>query len=303
MQGYINIHRKIKEWQHYKEPAVKAVFLDLLLDATHKPTWQSGVRLAVGECISSTRSLAQSNGLAVNTVTKAITLLIESGEIARRRDGNITIFTILNYADYQNNSGESVANGNTPKTSVAKCDTRFQQVSQNVAHDDNEGVANDDTPVSQIVTHSVAKCDTPTHYNITNQTNITNNKENENIDESCDLRKLAVERIDEVRKQCLDDWTIEQARYKYHITEEQYKQITEEIFSDWLISLDTSKPIQPQLDGISKQHFFHVLRIKVQILNQINQQNGIKDNSTDRAIQRRGSDTKAVTTEDYETAF
>ena len=294
MQGYIKIHRKIKQWQHYKEPAIKAVFVDLLLDAAHKPTWQSGVRLAVGECISSTRTLAANNGLAAHTVTKALNLLIESGEIARRRVGNTTIFKILKYADYQDKSSKSVANGNTPKSGVAKCDTPPAQVLQNVAHDNSEGVANENTPVCQNVIHSVAKCDTPPHCNITIK------KDNNNL--GGDMRVRAQERVDNLRCQVLDSWSVEQACYINHITEEQYKQLTEEIFSDWLFALDESKPAQPQLDEINKKHFLAVMRIKAQILVK-SQRNGSENIQSNRDIQRRGVDTKAVKSEDYDTAF
>lgn len=291
MQGYISIHRKIKDWRHYKEPAVKAVFLDLLLDAAHIATVQSGVRLAVGECISSTRTLAANNGLAAHTVTKVLNLLIESGEIARRRVGNTTIFKILKYADYQCKSNKSVANGNTPKSSVAKCDTPPTQVWQNVAHDNSEGVANENTPACQNVIHSVAKCDTPPHYNITIKE--CNNKLGE-------MRAHAQERIDNLRLQVLDGWSVEQACCTNHIDKEQYAQLAEEIFSDWLFALDECKPEQPQLDEINKKHFLAVLRIKAEILNrQINDEN----NRTDSTSRRRGSDTTATRTQDYETDF
>lgn len=291
MQGYISIHRKIKEWRHYKEPAVKAVFLDLLLDAAHIATVQSGVRLAVGECISSTRTLAANNGLAAHTVTKVLNLLIESGEIARRRVGNTTIFKILKYADYQGKSNDSVSKRNTPKSGVLNEITPLVQVWQNVAHDDSEGVANENTPVCQNVIHSVAKCDTPPHYNITIKE--CNNKLGE-------MRTHAQERIDNLRLQVLDGWSVEQACYTNHIDKEQYAQLAEEIFSDWLFALDECKPEQPQLDEINKKHFLAVLRIKAEILNrQINDEN----NRTDSTSRRRGSDTTATRTQDYETDF
>lgn len=272
MQGYISIHRKIKEWRHYKEPAVKAVFLDLLLDAAHIATVQSGVRLAVGECISSTRTLAANNGINVNTVTKALKLLIESGEIARRRVGNTTVFKILKYADYQGKSNDSVSKRNTPKSGVLNEITPLVQVSENEIH---------------CVLNEI----TPPHYNITIKE--CNNKLGE-------MRAHAHERIDNLRLQVLDGWSVEQACYTNHIDKEQYAQLAEEIFSDWLFSVDECKPEQPQLDEINKKHFLAVLRIKAEILNrQINDEN----NRTDSTSRRRGSDTTATRTQDYETDF
>lgn len=291
MQGYISIHRKIKEWRHYKEPAVKAVFLDLLLDAAHIATVQSGVRLAVGECISSTRTLAANNGINVNTVTKALKLLIESGEIARRRVGNTTVFKILKYADYQGKSNDSVSKRNTPKSGVLNEITPPVQVSQNEIHHNDVGVLKRDTPVSENEIHCVLNEITPPHYNITIKE--CNNK-------LCEMRAHAQERIDNLRLQILDGWSVEQACYTNHIDKEQYAQLAEEIFSDWLFSVDECKPEQPQLDEINKKHFLAVLRIKAEILNrQINDEN----NRTDSTSRRRGSDTTATRTQDYETDF
>lgn len=291
MQGYISIHRKIKEWRHYKEPAVKAVFLDLLLDAAHIATVQSGVRLAVGECISSTRTLAANNGINVNTVTKALKLLIEGGEIARRRVGNTTIFKILKYADYQGKSNDSVSKRNTPKSGVLNEITPLVQVSENEIHHNDVSVLNGDTPVSENEIHCVLNEITPPHYNITIKE--CNNK-------LCEMRAHAQERIDNLRLQVLDGWSVEQACYTNHIDKEQYAQLAEEIFSDWLFSVDECKPEQPQLDEINKKHFLAVLRIKAEILNrQINDEN----NRTDSTSRRRGSDTTATRTQDYETDF
>ena len=291
MQGYISIHRKIKEWRHYKEPAVKAVFLDLLLDAAHIATVQSGVRLAVGECISSTRTLAANNGINVNTVTKALKLLIEGGEIARRRVGNTTIFKILKYADYQGKSNDSVSKRNTPKSGVLNEITPLVQVSENEIHHNDVSVLNGDTPVSENEIHCVLNEITPPHYNITIKE--CNNKLGE-------MRAHAQERIDNLRLQVLDGWSGEQACYTNHIDKEQYAQLAEEIFSDWLFSVDECKPEQPQLDEINKKHFIAVLRIKAEILNrQINDEN----NRTDSTSRRRGSDTTATRTQDYETDF
>lgn len=291
MQGYISIHRKIKEWRHYKEPAVKAVFLDLLLDAAHIATVQSGVRLAVGECISSTRTLAANNGINVNTVTKALKLLIEGGEIARRRVGNTTIFKILKYADYQGKSNDSVSKRNTPKSGVLNEITPLVQVSENEIHHNDVSVLNGDTPVSENEIHCVLNEITPPHYNITIKE--CNNKLGE-------MRAHAQERIDNLRLQVLDGWSVEQACYTNHIDKEQYAQLAEEIFSDWLFSVDECKPEQPQLDEINKKHFIAVLRIKAEILNrQINDEN----NRTDSTSRRRGSDTTATRTQDYETDF
>ena len=116
------------------------------------------------------------------------------------------------------------------------------------------------------------------------------------------MRACAREKIEQLKVQVSDSWSIEQALYVNHITEQQYKQLTDEIFADWLFALDESKPAQPQLDEINKKHFLAVLRIKAQILNRTNNQCN-EEVSTDRNTRRRGADTTATRTEDYEDSF
>ena len=288
MQGYISIHRKIKEWRHYKEPAVKAAWA--AVDTLSQKSIYLKRDLRIRDRLK--RATLYICGLGFyELVTKALKLLIESGEIARRRVGNTTIFKILKYADYQGKSNDSVSKRNTPKSGVLNEITPLVQVSENEIHHNDVSVLNGDTPVSENEIHCVLNEITPPHYNITIKE--CNNKLGE-------MRAHAQERIDNLRLQVLDGWSVEQACYTNHIDKEQYAQLAEEIFSDWLFSVDECKPEQPQLDEINKKHFLAVLRIKAEILNrQINDEN----NRTDSTSRRRGSDTTATRTQDYETDF
>lgn len=271
MQGYIKLYRKVKDWQHYQDPTVKHVFFDLLLDASHRPTWCHGLRLQAGDVATSLRLLEKSTQLSRHTIIAVLNKLEASGEIRRKRCKNCTIITICNYALYQDNNAESGAT-----TAPLKSNS-----SAEIAPHDNE---------------SGAEGGATTAPHNKNTRIIYNNIESENV------RVRAQEKVEVLRSQVFDSWSIEQALYKHHITEEQYKAIAEEIFSDWLFDIDESKPMQPQLDEINRKHFNAVLRIKAQILlKQIRQDN--ENNRTDSTLQRRGADTAATRTEDYETSF
>ena len=101
MEGWIKLHRKLKSWKHYKDPVVKSVFLDLLMDATHTQKWVCGVHLGKGEVLTSITGLEESTGLSRHTIIKALATLCESKEITKRRCKNCTIIKIVNYSNYQ----------------------------------------------------------------------------------------------------------------------------------------------------------------------------------------------------------
>ena len=268
MKGWIALYRKIKKWQHYQNPTLRVVFEDLLLDACHEPIWCQGIRLEVGEVATSLSQLEENTGFSRHTIINALRTLEETGEIKRKRCKNYTIVKICKYIVYQSiitNNGAMVA----PLT------------------------IENGSKYAPILTSSGAEGGAMVAPITTKQ---QNNIERDN------MRACAREKIEQLKVQVSDSWSIEQALYVNHITEQQYKQLTDEIFADWLFALDESKPAQPQLDEINKKHFLAVLRIKAQILNRTNNQCN-EEVSTDRNTRRRGADTTATRTEDYEDSF
>lgn len=101
-QGWIKLHRQMKDWQHYQEPSVLLVFIDLLLSANSKPGWKRGQRIGRGQLVTSTAQIMESTGLGSDhTVREALRKLELSGEIRRERFGNGTKITIIQYHKYQ----------------------------------------------------------------------------------------------------------------------------------------------------------------------------------------------------------
>lgn len=100
--GWVCLHRSMTEWQHYGNPNIMAVFIDLLLHATHESRWSCGVRLERGETLRSSRAIAEDFNLHRNTINQVMKTLEESGEIKRRKvKGKLVITTIVNYSKYQ----------------------------------------------------------------------------------------------------------------------------------------------------------------------------------------------------------
>ena len=90
MNGWIKIHRRMLEWEHFNEPSVVTVFLALLLNADKEG--KTGITIG---CIASATKLHH------NTVKRAIAKLVASGEITRQKYGSRITTTITNWSEYQ----------------------------------------------------------------------------------------------------------------------------------------------------------------------------------------------------------
>lgn len=92
----------MREWQHYDNVFVKAVFIDLLLSATAKPCWSCGIRLTRGQTLRSSRKIEEDNKISRPTVLRALRTLEDSGEIIREKiSQKLVKTTIVNYSKYQ----------------------------------------------------------------------------------------------------------------------------------------------------------------------------------------------------------
>ena len=111
--GWICLHRAMREWQWYDNPIIKAVFIDLLFSACTEPTWFKGRKLGRGQTVISVDTLAANNGITKPTVIKALRQLEDSGEIVRNKWKFYVITTIRNYAKYQD-FGQKVSKNNLP---------------------------------------------------------------------------------------------------------------------------------------------------------------------------------------------
>ena len=100
-EGWIKIHRQIKEWQHYQEPNVLLVWLDLLTSANAKEGWWHGRKIRRGELFTSVESIHQNTGLDAKTVRKALATLEASGEIKREATNAGSKITINQYNKFQ----------------------------------------------------------------------------------------------------------------------------------------------------------------------------------------------------------
>ena len=112
--GWVCLHRSFKDWQHYGEPSVMVVFVDLLLSVNAKDGWWHGHKCERGATFRSIRSIAEDTTLNPITIRRAFAKLEETGEIKRIRiDQKHTKTIVCNFAKYQDFGCVSVLKNNT----------------------------------------------------------------------------------------------------------------------------------------------------------------------------------------------
>lgn len=100
-RGYISLWRSFTEWEWYDDIPTKVVFIHLLLNCTHTPIKKRGIEYLKGQYPASLRKIADETGLSIQQVRRAINNLECTNEITRKQHGKITIFTINNWCEYQ----------------------------------------------------------------------------------------------------------------------------------------------------------------------------------------------------------
>jgi len=99
--GWIKLHRKVTEWEWYKEPNTFRVFVHLLLKASfNKYTWR-GQELEYGQIPVGIGKLAQQLGLTYGIVRGCLNRLEDTGEIRKETNNKGLVITILKFKEYQ----------------------------------------------------------------------------------------------------------------------------------------------------------------------------------------------------------
>lgn len=106
-EGYIKLYRKMMKWGWYTDTNAKCVFLHLLLLAQYEACFYRGVKLEVGQAVTSIREIATQTGISVRSVRTAIEHLKSTQEVTQLPHGKFSVFTINNYIEYQGSDTKS----------------------------------------------------------------------------------------------------------------------------------------------------------------------------------------------------
>ena len=105
--GYIKLYRKMMKWGWYTDTNAKCVFLHLLFLAQYETCFFRGIKLEIGQAVTSIREISVQTGISMQSVRTAIKHLKSTQEITRCTHGKFSVFTIQNYSEYQGDNTAS----------------------------------------------------------------------------------------------------------------------------------------------------------------------------------------------------
>ena len=103
-EAFIKLHRKMTEWEWYKDTNTFVLFIHCLLIANWKDGRFMGQIIPRGSFVSSYAQLAEQTNLSVQNVRTAINHLKLTGELTVKSHAKFSVFTVNNYCQYQDDN-------------------------------------------------------------------------------------------------------------------------------------------------------------------------------------------------------
>ena len=115
MTGWIKIYRSLLYWEWADVPEMVALWVRLIIRATHDDIQWHGVTISRGQLVTTTAKLAAESGISPQQVRTCLDRLKSSRQIYTQTTNKYTIITICKYEDYQETDNtEQQTNGKQP---------------------------------------------------------------------------------------------------------------------------------------------------------------------------------------------
>jgi regulator of replication initiation timing len=99
--GWIKLHRKLIDWEWYKDVNTFKLFIHILLKANIEPKHWQGHLIKRGQILTSIKSLSNETGLTEKQVRTALNKLEKTKEVGKQTTSQNTTLTMINYELYQ----------------------------------------------------------------------------------------------------------------------------------------------------------------------------------------------------------
>jgi hypothetical protein len=142
-QGWISIHRQVKEWEWYGDSKIVHLFLHCLMSANHKPKKWKGIQIEAGQFITSRDKLSAELPLSVQQVRTALDKLKSTGEITIKTTTKYSMISITNWSKYQE------SNQPISQQVTSKQPSNNQQVTTNNNDNNEDNVNKEPTTTSK----------------------------------------------------------------------------------------------------------------------------------------------------------
>lgn len=100
-KSFIKLHRKMINWEWYKDYKIKDLFIHLLLKANWKDGKYQGHDIPRGSLVTGRKQLAEELNFSEQSIRTAIKRLKSTNEITVKTTKKFSIITIVNYEQYQ----------------------------------------------------------------------------------------------------------------------------------------------------------------------------------------------------------
>lgn len=101
MEGWIKLHRKMIDWEWYKDSNTFHLFAHLLFSANYKKTKWRGIEIERGQLLTGRDQLSANTGISTQSIRTSLERLKSTNEITIKSTSKFSIITICNYDKYQ----------------------------------------------------------------------------------------------------------------------------------------------------------------------------------------------------------
>jgi len=135
-EGWIKLHRKIKEWEWYDDANAFRIFMHCLIEANHKDKTWKGHEIKRGQFHTSVANLGKDLKLSDKAIRGGLDKLIRTNEIAIKGANKGTTITVCNYDSYQGlGDDEGQAKGQTTGQTKGEQQGNERATTKNVKND------------------------------------------------------------------------------------------------------------------------------------------------------------------------
>ena len=105
-ETWIKLYRSIIDWEWYKDPNTKSVFLHLLLTANVSDIRYRGRIIKRGQLVSTLKEISTQTGLSIQQTRTTLNHLQSTQELTIKTYAKYSVITVVNYELYQANQHE-----------------------------------------------------------------------------------------------------------------------------------------------------------------------------------------------------
>lgn len=118
INGWVKIHRSLRDWEWYDDSKMVHLFIHLILSANHADGRWRDVKLRRGQLVVGRNKLASSTGISEQSIRSRLDKLKSTGEIIIEPTNRFSVITIVNYDYYQGEDKSSTSESASTKPAI-----------------------------------------------------------------------------------------------------------------------------------------------------------------------------------------